>query len=159
MALLVVWLVCLESGLSNTFVLNFNHFIKGDCKTKPCNIKYNLQYVLYLQNIFSVMAKKKIVILPKTKRIISEMGANIKLARLRRKLSSEQVAERANISRPTLSAIEKGSPTVSIGSYLLVLQVLGLESDFLLLAKDDELGRKLQDARINTNERAPKRKN
>jgi len=112
-----------------------------------------------LQNIFSVMPKKKIVILPKTKRIISEMGYNIKLARLRRKLSSEQVAERANISRPTLSAIEKGSPTVSIGSYLLVLQVLGLESDFLLLAKDDELGRKLQDARINTNERAPKRKN
>lgn len=104
------------------------------------------------------MAKKKIVILPKTKRILSEMGENIKLARLRRKLSSEQVAERANISRPTLTAIEKGSPTVSIGSYLLVLQVLGLEKDFLLLAKDDELGRKLQDARISVGVRAPKRK-
>ncbi len=85
------------------------------------------------------MAKKKIVILPKTKRILDEMGENIKHARLRRKLSSEQVAERANISRPTLSAMEKGSPTVSIGSYILVLQVLGLEKDFLLLAKDDEL--------------------
>ena len=91
------------------------------------------------------MVKKKIIILPKTKRILSEMGENIKLARLRRRLSSDQVAERANISRPTLSAIEKGAPTVSIGSYLLVLQVLGLESDFLQLAKDDELGRKLQD--------------
>ena len=105
------------------------------------------------------MAKKKIVILPKTKKILSEMGENIKLARLRRKLSSEQVSERANISRPTLTAIEKGSPTVSIGSYLLVLQVLGLEKDFLLLAKDDELGRKLQDARISVGVRAPKRKN
>jgi transcriptional regulator with XRE-family HTH domain len=104
------------------------------------------------------MTKKKIVILPKTKRILTEMGENIKLARLRRKLSSEQVAERANISRPTLTAIEKGSPTVSMGSYLLVLQVLGLEKDFLLLAKDDELGRKLQDANISTGERAPKRK-
>ena len=104
------------------------------------------------------MSKKKIVILPKTKRILTEMGENIKLARLRRKLSSEQVAERANISRPTLLAIEKGSPAVSIGSYLLVLQVLGLEKDFLLVAKDDELGRKLQDARMSTNERAPKRK-
>ena len=104
------------------------------------------------------MSKKKIVILPKTKRILEEMGENIKLARLRRKLSSEQVAERANISRPTLSAMEKGSPTVSIGSYILVLQVLGLEKDFLLLAKDDELGRKLQDAMISTGERAPKRK-
>ena len=105
------------------------------------------------------MVKKKIVILPKTKKILSEMGENIKLARLRRKLSSEQVSERANISRPTLTAIEKGSPTVSIGSYLLVLQVLGLEKDFLLLAKDDELGRKLQDARISVGVRAPKRKN
>jgi len=103
------------------------------------------------------MTKKKIIILPKTRRILAEMGENIKLARLRRKFSSEQVAERANISRPTLSSIEKGKPTVSIGSYLLVLQVLGLEKDFLLLAKDDELGRKLQDANITTNKRATKR--
>ena len=87
------------------------------------------------------------------------MGENIKLARLRRKFSAEQVAERANISRPTLSAIEKGMPTVSIGYYLLVLQVLGLENDFLFLAKDDILGRKLQDLGISVKERAPKRKN
>jgi transcriptional regulator with XRE-family HTH domain len=104
------------------------------------------------------MPKKKLVILPKTRRILVEMGDNMKLARLRRKLSAEQVAERANISRPTLVAIEKGSPTVSIGSYLLVMQVLGLEKDFLLLAKDDKLGRKMQDARMGTLERAPKRK-
>lgn len=96
--------------------------------------------------------------LPKTKRILSEMGENLKLGRLRRKLSAEQVAERANISRPTLVAIEKGSPAVSMGSYLLVLQVLGLEKDFLLVAKDDELGRKLQDAGMITRGRAPKRK-
>jgi transcriptional regulator with XRE-family HTH domain len=104
------------------------------------------------------MSKKRIVLLPKTKRILAELGENIKLARLRRKLSSEQVAERANISRPTLSAIEKGSPAVSIGSYLLVLQVLGLEKDIIPVAKDDELGRKLQDAKISTPRRAPKRK-
>ena len=102
------------------------------------------------------MTKKKMIILPKTRKILDEIGENIKLARLRRKFSSEQVAERANISRPTLSAIEKGKPTVSIGSYLLVLQALGLEKDFLFLAKDDELGRKLQDAGIVTNKRAPK---
>lgn len=104
------------------------------------------------------MSKKKIVILPKTKRILTEMGENIKLARLRRRLSTEQVAERANISRPTLLAIEKGSPATSIGSYLIVLQVLGLEKDFLLVAKDDELGRKLQDAEISIRKRAPRRK-
>lgn len=103
------------------------------------------------------MPKKKVLILPKTRKILEEMGENFRLARLRRKLSLEQVAERANISRPTLTKIEKGAPTVNMGSYLLVLQVLGLEKDFLLLAKDDELGRKLQDAQISTSERAPKR--
>lgn len=105
------------------------------------------------------MPKKKIILLPKTRKILVELGDNIKLARLRRKLSSEQVAERANISRPTLLAIEKGAPTVSIGYYLLVLQVLGLEKDLTLVGKDDELGRKLQDARISIDRRAPKRKN
>ena len=105
------------------------------------------------------MTKTKIIILPKTQRILTELGENIKLARLRRRLSATQVAERSNISRRTLSSIEKGSPTVSIGYYILVLQVLGLETDFLLLAKDDELGRKLQDAKMITGLRAPKRKN
>jgi len=103
------------------------------------------------------MAKKKIVLLPKSKRILVELGENIRLARLRRKLSAEQVAERANMSRTTLYSIEKGMPEVSIGSYFSVLQVLGLEKDFLLLAKDDVLGRKLQDADIKTPKRAPKR--
>lgn len=100
---------------------------------------------------------RKVVILPKTQKILHELGGNIRLARLRRKLSTQQVAERANISRPTLSSIEKGSSTVSIGSFILVLQVLGLEKDFLMVAKDDELGRKLQDANISQRARAPKR--
>ena len=104
------------------------------------------------------MAKKKIIMLPRTGRLLSELGENIRLARLRRKLSTTQVAERANISRPTFTAIEKGSPSVSIGSYLLVLQVLGLEKDLALVARDDELGRKLQDAGLIVKERAPKRK-
>ena len=97
------------------------------------------------------MSDRKPLLLPKVGRILAEVGENIKLARLRRKLSAEQVAERAGISRPTLLAIEKGSPSVSI--------VLGLEKDLLQLAKDDDLGRKLQDAQLLTRERAPKRKN
>lgn len=68
------------------------------------------------------------------------------------------VAERAGIGRNTLISIEKGRPSVSIGHYLNVLKALGLEKDFLSLAKDDELGRKLQDAKLVTKERAPKRK-
>lgn len=105
------------------------------------------------------MANTSPVLFPKLQRILSEMGENIKLARLRRKLSGEQVAERAGIGRSTLVKIEQGHPGVGIGNYLNVLRVLGLEQDFLLLAKDDELGRKLQDAQLITRERAPKKKN
>jgi len=103
--------------------------------------------------------KTDLVILPKNLRILATVGENIQLARLRRKLSSEQVAERAGISRKTVSNIEAGSPTVSIGSYLQVLFILGLEQDLLALAAADPLGRKLQDAGITIKRRAPRKKN
>jgi transcriptional regulator with XRE-family HTH domain len=103
------------------------------------------------------MVKRKVVLLPKVKRILTELGENIKLARLRRKLSAAQVAERANMSRTTLSGIEKGSESISIGYYISVLQVLGLEKDLLNVAKDDVLGRKIQDAKLTVKERAPKK--
>lgn len=98
------------------------------------------------------------MISPKLSRILENLGENIKLARLRRKLSTQQVSERADISRPTLSSIEKGRPNVSIGLYLQVLFVLGLADDLLKVGSDDELGRKLQDANLTVKERAPKRK-
>lgn len=104
------------------------------------------------------MGRQKPVLLPKYMKILSELGENIKLARLRRKYSSEQVSERAGISRPTLVSIEKGSESVSIGLYLKVLGVLGLEKDILLVAQDDVLGRKIQDANLIVKERAPKKK-
>ncbi len=103
------------------------------------------------------MSKNKTILFPKNKRILTEIGENIKLARLRRNYSTQQVSERANISRTTLGSIEKGSETVSIGAYLAVLSVLGLEKDFLLIAKDDELGRKIQDAKLIRRERASKK--
>lgn len=103
------------------------------------------------------MQHKKSQILPSTAKILSELGENIKLARLRRKLSAEQVAERANISRPTLLSIEKGMPGVAMGSYAQVLFVLNLEKDLLKVAVDDTLGRKLQDAALTVKERAPKK--
>ena len=102
------------------------------------------------------MGREKPILLKKHKRILSELGENIKLARLRRKLSAEQVSQRANISRPTLISIEKGSESVGMGLYLQVLVVLGLENDLLLVAKDDELGRKLQDANLTNKGRTPK---
>ncbi|NLK53255.1 MAG: helix-turn-helix transcriptional regulator [Bacteroidales bacterium] len=97
------------------------------------------------------------ILLPKAQKALSKLGDNIKLARLRRKYSTQQVSERANISRPTLLSIERGSPTVSIGAYVKVLMVLGLEKDIDKVAKDDDLGRKLQDANLIIKERAPKK--
>lgn len=94
----------------------------------------------------------------KTDKILKELGENIQLARLRRKLSTQQVAERAGIGRRTLYEIEKGKPNVGIGNYARVLSVLGLENDLLNIARDDELGRKLQDAKLILKKRAPKRK-
>lgn len=103
------------------------------------------------------MKKQRSILLPKTQQILETVGEQIKLARLRRKLSGEMVAERAGIGRSTLISIEKGKPSVSIGHYISVLKVLGLDSDFLLLAKDDKLGRKLQDAGLSLKKRAPKK--
>ncbi len=96
-------------------------------------------------------------LLPKYERMLQTMGENIRLARLRRDLSSEQISERAGISRTTLIKIEHGDEGVAIGLYLRVLIVLGLQDDLLLIAKDDILGRKLQDAKLTTPQRATKR--
>lgn len=103
------------------------------------------------------MSRKSIILLPKNKKLLQAVGENIKLARLRRKLTMDQVSERAGISRPTLSSLEKGSPSISLGIILQVLLVLGLEKDILLLADDDVLGRKIQDADLTVKERGPKK--
>lgn len=105
------------------------------------------------------MKKKSVVLMPKTLEILKTMGEQIKLARLRRRLPADLVAERAGISRATLWSIEKGAPSVSIGMYAAVLHSLNnMDSDLLKIAKDDKLGRKLQDLELLTPKRAPKRR-
>ena len=101
--------------------------------------------------------KQELILVPKIQRVLTTFGENLKLARLRRNLSMEQVSERAGISRSTLWQAEKGMPTVAMGTYLQVLVVLGLERDLLKLGADDELGRKLQDVGLMARERAPKK--
>jgi transcriptional regulator with XRE-family HTH domain len=110
-----------------------------------------------MTKVLYIMGRLKRAILPKHQRILSALGENLRLARLRRRLSAGQVSQRAGISRNTLVQLEKGSSSSSMGTLFQVMAVLGLESDFLLLAKDDVLGRKLEDARlIATRKRAPK---
>lgn len=72
----------------------------------------------------------KRALLPSQQRTLTTLGENIKYARLRRDLSSEQIAERAGISRNTLIKIEKGDEGVAIGYYFRVLAVLGLDKVF-----------------------------
>lgn len=85
-------------------------------------------------------------IMPDTENILKTMGEQIKMARLRRRLSATLVAERAGISRSTLWKVENGNPSVAVGIYAAVLHALNnMDKDLLKIAGDDELGRKLQD--------------
>ncbi len=94
------------------------------------------------------MKKHSPLIMPKTKRMLTQVGEQIKLARLRRHYSVELIAERAGVSRTTVWKVEKGDPGVAFGIYAKVLTAIGLGEDILLLAKDDLLGHALQDAEL-----------
>ena len=85
------------------------------------------------------------------------VGEQIRLARLRRNLSVAQIAERATCSELTVMRVEKGMPTVAMGIYLRILYALQLDHDILSLAKDDPLGRTLQDMELKHRERASKK--
>lgn len=104
------------------------------------------------------MSKTSRPLLPaKAKRLVL-LGERLRLARLRRQFTGEVVAARARITRKTLYRIEKGEPTVSMGSYLNVMAVLQLDADIDLIAKDDELGRRLQDLQLPVSARASRKR-
>ena len=105
------------------------------------------------------MKKAGYKILPGTEEILKVMGEQIKLARLRRDLSAELVAERAGISRSSLWKVESGNPAVAMGIYAAVLHALNnMDKDLLLIARDDEMGRRMQDLELLTRRRASRRK-
>lgn len=93
------------------------------------------------------MARTQHPLSPTLTKLAAGLGQRIELARCRRDLSATLFAERVGISRNTLARLESGDPAVALGTYLKALRVLGLEGDINNVASDDNLGRKLQDAR------------
>ena len=104
------------------------------------------------------MNKRTVTIYPSSAKELEALGQRLKDARLRRRFSMETVCARADISRPTLYKVENGDPSVAIGSYLKVLRVLGMVEDLGMIAKEDAIGRRLQDEALPHRKRAPRRK-
>ena len=104
------------------------------------------------------MPRNRPTLFPATAHQLAALGERLHLARLRRRYSAEAVAVRAGITRVTLARVEKGDVGTSIGAYVAVLRVLGLQSDIDGIAKDDQLGRKLQDLDMSVGRTAPRRR-
>lgn len=97
-------------------------------------------------------------LLPRLKRELASLGERLRQARLRRAYAAHTIAQRAGITRKTLGRVEQGDPAVSLGVYARVLQALGLDADLAHVARDDELGRRLQDLGLKQPRRAPRKK-
>lgn len=85
---------------------------------------------------------------PSVDRQLKAFGQRLREARLRRDISTVLFCERVNVSRDTLNRLEKGDASIAIGTYLRALRVLGMDKDLEAVAQNDELGRKLQDAKL-----------
>lgn len=94
------------------------------------------------------MPKSTLPAFPAQQRQLTALGHRLRMARERRRMGTELFAERLGVSRETLRRLEKGDPTIAMGSFLKALRVLGLDRDIDKLAADDELGRKLQDIEL-----------
>ena len=101
------------------------------------------------------MAKTTAALLPTTAERLRAFGERLRLARLRRRLAAKQVAQRSGMSPMTLRSVERGGPGVTLGAYVSVMQVLGVEIDIERLCQADPLGRELQDARLPPPRQAP----
>ena len=94
------------------------------------------------------MKPRKTLLMPKALKSLKIFGQNLKLARIRRRISAAMMCERAGVSHATLTAIEQGKPSVSMAGYMSVLFCLNMHTDMEKVALDDVLGRELQDLQL-----------
>jgi len=92
--------------------------------------------------------KRQNPLLPRAANALKTMGENLRLARKRRKITAQMMAERANMSLMTLRSLERGSPNVAMSNYMAVIFCLGFQDDITKVAANDVLGRDLQDAAL-----------
>ena len=95
------------------------------------------------------MKPRKTLLMPKARKSLEILGQNLKLARIRRRISAALMCERACVSHATLTAIEQGKPSVSMAGYMSVLFCLNMHTDMEKVAADDVLGRELQDLQLH----------
>jgi transcriptional regulator with XRE-family HTH domain len=92
------------------------------------------------------MSKRTLPTYPHYARVAESLGARLRAARLRRRISQVEMAERMDVDRNTLMSLERGELSVGLGVLVRALGVLGLEGDLGRVADDDEVGRRLVDA-------------
>lgn len=94
------------------------------------------------------------------KRALTKLGEDIRSARLRRRIPTTVMAERAFITRMTLGKVERGDASVSMGIYAVVLFVLGLTPRLgeLADARSDAVGLQLEEEQLPKRIRLPRKR-
>jgi transcriptional regulator with XRE-family HTH domain len=94
------------------------------------------------------MGRTFMPVFPTLKKQMAALGERLRAARLRRKITTIVFAQRMGVSRDTLNRLEKGDATIALGTYARALRILGLDGDLDAVARDDVLGRKMQDLQL-----------
>ena len=81
-------------------------------------------------------------------KMLTHVGEDLLLAMKRRGLTKKMLCERTGFDHKTVNKVFAGDPGVAIGTYLKIMAVLGMESNFSEVAAHDELGIKLQNIKL-----------
>lgn len=141
------WLTIFENSNQNIRVELIQVTSNEEAKKLENELIEKYKYSICNKSAAALISQRSIL-LPKGQKVLELLGENIKLARLRRRITSTQMAERAGVGRTTYWKIENGDPNVLIGYYISVLFVLGLEPEIIKWGLDDPIGRRIQDANL-----------